>query len=80
MVKQKAPLTARDIERVYYKTYRAGPWNQPEKRIVQRELMDACWQSVLDAVRAESAAEIERLAQRVKDLEAITIAAVEAHA
>lgn len=73
-------LTARDLERIHSDVQRDGRWNEVEKPLVQRELLDACWQAVLDAVRAESAAEIERLTQRVKDLEAITIAAVEAHA
>lgn len=73
-------LTPREIEAVYYATYRAGPWNLPEKPLVQRALLDDCWQAVLDAVRAESAARIAALEQRVKDLEVIAVAAVEAHA
>lgn len=74
------PLTAADLERVFNETYRAGPWNQPDRRIVQRELLDSCWQAVLDAVREESAAEIERLKQQAKDYQTIVINAVEAHA
>lgn len=71
-------LTARDLERIFYETYRAGPWNQPEKPIVQRELLDGCWKAVHEAMREESRAEIEGLKQRIKDLEAITVSAVEA--
>lgn len=75
-----APLTARDLERIHSETFVGGHWWEPEKPLVQRELIDACWQAVLDAVRAESKAEIERLQQRVKDLEQIAIAAAEAQA
>lgn len=73
-------LTPADLARIHQEAYRAGPWNQPEKPLVQRELIDSCWQAVHDAMRAEYDAEIERLKQRIRDLEAITIAAVEAHA
>lgn len=76
----KTPLTARDLERIHSETQRDGRWNEVEKPLVQRELLDACWQAVLDAVRAESAAEIAALKQKVQDLEAIVLSAVEAHA
>jgi hypothetical protein len=75
-----APLTARDLERIHSEVQRDGRWNEVDKPLVQRELLDACWQAVLDAVRAESRAEIMRLSQRVRDLEAVAIAAVEAAA
>lgn len=71
------PLTPREIEAIYYETYRAGAWDQIDKPIVQRELQDTCWQSVLDAVRKESADEIERLTQEVKDYQTVVISAVE---
>lgn len=38
------------------------------------------WQAVLDAVRAESQAEIERLTQRVKDCELVAVEAIAANA
>lgn len=72
------PLTPKDLERIHQEAYRAGRWDEPEKPLVQRELIDACWQAVHDAMRAEYAAEIERLTERIKDLERVAVSAIEA--
>ena len=73
-------ITAADLERIYFETYRAGPWNLPERRIVQRELLDACWTAVLGAARKHYETELERLREENRTLKDAMLKAIEADA
>lgn len=75
-----AALTPDDICAIYYARHKAGLWKEVGNRLVQKELQRQCWQAVLDAVRTENQAEVERLKSEISAYQAVVIQSMESAA